>query len=306
MLKSRLTNPLLQIHIAVFLWGFTAILGKLISLETPQLVALRMTIAAVGYFLLPRTKSSVLALSFRKISYLLLIGVIICIHWLCFYQSIKEYNSSSIALVCLGTGPLFVLWIEYLLRIKKSISPQQILISIVALLGMYCISIGNSTQSFQMETFGSFEKSIFYGVMAAMLAAVFTILNSRATTTIEPLAISFVEMLSGAIVLWIFHIGSGGLNFLYAISISDGVYILILSIVCTCIPFLLSIYSLKKLDPFIVTLSVNLEPIYGLLFAAILFQEYKGFNTYFFLGAGLILFSVFLPNIWSPKKASQI
>ena len=164
---------------------------------------------------------------------------------------------------------------------------------------MYFIANGSKTEAFDVNEFGSFEWAIIYGILASFLAASFTIMNSNMTSEIQPEVISFVEMLSGAVCLLLFHFIFGAFDFLMEMKALDAVYILILSIVCTNIPFLLSIYSLKKLEPFIVTLTVNLEPIYGLIFAAVLFGEYKNFNSNFYLGSLLILFSVFLPLIFS-------
>lgn len=297
MTKFSISNPLLQIHIAVFLWGFTAILGKIISLPTTELVFLRMAIAMTGFLVLQKTRREVQALKRSQWLQLFSIGVIICVHWLCFYQSIKEYNSASLALICLGTGPMFTLWLEVLTDRSKKFTWINLVISIVALLGIYLIAQGSKSNEFSISEPGRFEWAIFYGLMATLLASIFTILNGRATKDMPPLAISTIEMMAGAICLFLFLAGTNGLEFLTNMSFSDTGYIVILSICCTCVPFLLSIYSLQKLEPFIVTLTVNLEPIYGLIFAGIFWQEYQNFNIYFYLGSFLILFSVFLPMI---------
>lgn len=256
-----------------------------------------MSIAACVFFALNKTRVQLKSLTKSQFINLLVIGLIICMHWLCFYQSIKEYNSSSIALICLGTGPMFVVWIEYLMGINRKMSGINILISFIALLGLFLISQGGKNQSFDVAHIGAFERAIGYGVLATFLAASFTIMNSKMTNAIEPLVISFVEMLSGAAFLVLYHLLFESFDFIVQISASDTMYILILSVMCTNIPFLLSIYSLKKLDAFIVTLTVNLEPIYGLIFAAFIFQEYENFNLNFYLGSVLILASVFLPIV---------
>ena len=295
---------MIQIHLAVFLWGFTAIFGKLISIDTLGLVFLRMSLAALFYLLLKRTWVGLKKLKRHQVLKLLLIGSLICIHWLCFYQSVKEYNSASIVLICLGTGPMFVIWLEYLLKIKKKLSLQNVLIGLFAIIGM-CFLV-NSNESNTPNTIGAYEWAITYGVLAAFFAAVFTIMNSKVSNEIEPATISFVEMLSGGICLFIYHSLFNDFDFLWTISQKDLVYTLVLSLVCTNVPFLLSIYSLKKLDAFIVTLSVNLEPIYGLIFAGIIFNEHSNFNLTFYIGASLILVSVFLPIIfgkWKKRKA---
>jgi drug/metabolite transporter (DMT)-like permease len=295
-------HPLVQIHLAVFLWGFTAILGKLITIDTLGLVLIRMFLAALGFFVLSLTRDHINKLSCTKILKLFGIGAIICLHWLCFYQSIKEYNSSSIALVCLGTSPMFVIWLEYFARISKTISLQKIVISVIAIIGMYFIANGNKFQAFSLGAPGHYEWAIIYGILSSLLASVFTIMNGKMSNTVEPSVLSFVEMLSGGICLLFFTFLFSNFDFIQKINTSDIAYILILSFVCTNVPFLLSIYALKKLEPFVVTLTVNLEPIYGLIFAAILFQEHRGFNFQFYAGVVLILLSVFLPLLIAKWK----
>lgn len=289
---------------AVFLWGFTGILGKLISLPTIQLVFLRMSIAMMVYFAVPKTRQILAQLKLRQWRDLAMIGSIICVHWLFFYQSIKENNSASLGMICLGTGPMFILWIEYFTVKGRKISALNFAISLIAIIGIYLVSLGQADEK-NASKFGSYHWAIVYGIIATILAAVFTILNGKLSKTIDPLGISCVEMMSGALLLFCYHLFDSQLNFLTNLSIEDTIYISILSIFCTCIPFLLSIYALKKIEPFLITLTVNLEPIYGLAFAGIFWQEYKYFNIYFYLGSILILFSVFLPMIsdrWKRHK----
>lgn len=295
-------HPVFQIHLAVFLWGFTAILGKLISMDTLGLVFIRMFLAAFGFLILPMTRAHLKKLTRYQFIKLFGIGAIICLHWLCFYQSIKEYNSSSIALVCLGTSPMFVIWLEYFARISKTISLQKILISVIAIVGMCFIANGNKIQEFSLDTPSRYEWAIFYGVLSSLLASVFTIMNGKMSNDTEPGVLSFIEMLSGGLCLFLYIFFFSSFGFLQKIPSSDVFYILILSFICTNVPFLLSIYALKKLEPFIITLTVNLEPIYGLIFAAILFQEHEGFNLQFYTGVILILFSVFLPLLIAKWK----
>lgn len=307
MKKPFFSHPLFQIHLAVFLWGFTAILGKLITIETIGLVVIRMLLAALGFLILPMTRNKLKTLTFVKLLQLMGVGVIICLHWLCFYQSIKEYNSSSIALVCLGTSPMFVIWIEYFTRISKSMSYEKICVSVIALVGMYFVSQGNNNNTIQTNTLGSYEWAIIYGILSSLLASIFTIMNGRLVQSTEPSLLSFIEMLAGAVFLFIIICLFYSFDFINQMTLSNSLYILILSFICTNLPFLLSIYALKKLEAFVVTLTVNLEPIYGLFFAALVFNEHTAFNTYFFLGVLFILTSVFLPialNKWKKANAS--
>jgi len=195
---------------------------------------------------------------------------------------------------------MFVIWIEFLLRIRREISMLDVMISLVAIAGMSLIYYGNEVNTIDLHLY---KWAIFYGIMAAMLASIFTIMNKKASKEIEPLAISFVEMMTGAILLFFVLLSQNLLPQISQIALRDWFWILILSVLCTNIPFLLSIYALKKLNPFTVTLSVNLEPIYGMLLAGIFFQEYKNFNLYFFIGSFLILISVFLPLIFNRDES---
>lgn len=288
-------------HIAVFLWGFTAILGKLISVNALLLVFLRMSLAALGFYIIPYTRRQIAALSNRQILNLALIGAFICLHWLCFYHSIKVFNSSSIALICLGTSSMFVIWIEFIIKLRNHISKIDIAISLVAILGMVFIYHGNEHE-FAVRELSQYKWAIFYGTMASLLASIFTIMNKKMTEGVEPFAISFIEMLTGALILLLYIFSQGLLIHLPQIQVMDWIYLCLLSVFCTIIPFLLSVFALKKLDAFTVTLSVNLEPIYGIVLASLLFHELTNFNIFFFVGAGLILISVFLPLIFKSKK----
>jgi drug/metabolite transporter (DMT)-like permease len=288
-------NPYVQIHIAVFLWGFTAILGKLISLDAIELVFFRMSLAALGYVLIPKTREGFLALSKKKLSALCLIGTIICLHWLSFYGSIKVANSSSLALACLGTGPLFTAWLEPLFNKEKKIALNEIFISILAIIGIIFIAFGDRNQNFEWN--GAYFTAMLLGILASVLAAIFSLMNKHFTAGVNPFTISFVEMTIGALLLSLFLLATHSFPQLSAMSTSNWIYILILSTLCTNIPFLLSIFAIKKLNPFVITLTVNLEPIYGFIFAAILFHEYNQFSLPFYFGSLLILLSVFVEPI---------
>mgnify|MGYP000155863021 CR=1 FL=1 len=188
------------------------------------------------------------------------------------------------------------------------ISYEKIIVSLIALVGMYFIANGNKLQVFHINKLGHYEWAIVYGVLSSFLASVFTIMNGKISQQIEPAVLSFVEMLAGGLCLLLFTLLFLDFDFIHEINFKNGLYILILSFLCTNVPFLLSIYALKKLEAFVVTLTVNLEPIYGLFFAAILFQEFTAFRPEFYLGAGFILLSVFLPIIigkWKRSKTSS-
>lgn len=303
-LKKLSNHPFLQINISVFLWGFTAILGKLISIETILLVFLRMLIASSVFFLFPQTRLGLKNISKAQFRQLAVIGSFICLHWLCFYYSIKVFNSSSLALVCLGTGPMFVVWVEHWFFKSKKISFSEILISIIAIIGLIFVAFGNKEQvEFQWN--GNYQIALFFGLMASLLAAIFTLMNKKYTKDISPFTTSFVELFTGALWLGMYLLFDFRILEIGQISSLDWSFILALSVLCTNIPFLLSIFALKKLNAFTVTLTVNLEPIYGMIFAAILFKELNHFSYLFFIGVFLILISVFIKPIYSLIQPSE-
>jgi drug/metabolite transporter (DMT)-like permease len=254
-----------------------------------------MSLAAIGYFLIPKTREGFFELSLKKLSALCLIGTIICLHWISFYGSIKVANSSSLALACLGTGPLFTAWLEPLFNKGKKITPNEIFISILAIIGIIFIAFGDKNQRFEWN--GSYITAILLGIIASILAAIFSLMNKHFTSGVNPFTISFVEMCIGALLLSLFLLCTHNFPSLNTITKSNWIYILLLSTLCTNIPFLLSIFAIKKLNPFIITLTVNLEPIYGFIFAALLFQEYNQFSLAFYFGSLLILLSVFVEPI---------
>jgi drug/metabolite transporter (DMT)-like permease len=302
-MPSKSKTPYIQMHIAVFLWGFTAILGKLISISSLSLVFWRMCLAAIGFMLIPYAWKSFRTLSAKKISVIMGIGIIICIHWICFYYAIKVANSSSLALACLGTGPLFTLWLEKLFIKSKKIHFLEIFISILSIVGIIFIAFGSSSEA--LDWTSNYIIAVFFGVLASALAAVFSLMNKHLTDGVSPYTISMLEMTAGALflsmVLWKMQLWIPIEN----IDSNDKMYLLLLSIFCTNIPFLLSVFAIKKLEAFIVTLSVNLEPIYGFIFAAILFKEYNQFSIYFFIGTIIILSSVFLTPWIHKSKISK-
>ena len=275
-------KALFELHLAIFLAGFTGILGKLIQLPQGPLVWYRMgltSISLLGWMYVTRRLKSI---PFRELIKIGSVGIIVAIHWLCFYGSIK-YSNVSITLVCFSSSSFFSALIEPIIR-KQRPSATELLLSLVAIAGIYIIMQFDSRYTF----------GIILGIAAAFFSALFTILNKTLTVRHDAYTITLYEIGTGflglcCLIPWfILHTPSQ----FWIPSPMDWIYLLILSIVCTVWAFSLAINSLNHVSSFTMNLSYNLEPVYGILLAFLLFHENKNLHSGFYWGMGLILISV--------------
>lgn len=274
-------------HIAIVLWGFTAILGKLISLDEGLLVWYRMffsTVAMAVFLAIQKRQWKLPQGQFMPIS---LIGLVITLHWITFYGAIKASNV-SIAISCFSSVALFTAVMDPLLKGKRP-KASELLLGIAVIAGIYIIFTG---QKF-------YFKGIVLSVISAFLASLFTILNKRISNKIDPAVITFYELGTGFLLLtillpaWMSYNAS---TFILP-ETRDLQYILILSIFCTTVAFTLSLHALQKIDAFTMNLSVNLEPLYSIILAFLLFKEHEFLTTQFYIGSALILSAVVIHGI---------
>ncbi len=276
----------LYLHICVFLWGFTAILGKLISLQALPLVWWRVFISTLTLALiLPR--APLRALSSNQLFRLGGIGVLVGLHWLCFYGAIKLSNA-SIAVATMATASFFSALAEPLI-LKKPGKWYELALGILILPGM-ALLVGNIDWSYKIG-FG-------VGVLGALLAAVFTALNKQVLDSASPpppLAISFVELFAawGVCTLALPFVWLGRPDLVFVPSPTDWLWLMVLAWLCTVLTYYLSLLAMRHLTAFVTNLSINLEPVYGVVLAALIFQEHKELNKGFYLGVGIILLAVF-------------
>ncbi|MFN5218631.1 MAG: DMT family transporter [Sphingomonadales bacterium] len=295
-------NPRLKaltyLHIAVFLWGFTAILGKLISYDSLNLVWHRMLITAAVYFCIPAVWKGVSALSRKDILIFMGIGVIVAMHWLTFYGSIKLGNSASVTLACLGSASFFSAVLDPLIN-RKPFRMRELLLGLLVIAGILIINYALDTDKTESHHYGA---AILTGIISAALAALFTTLNKKHIERASSLSISAIEMLSGALLLSLVFpmLADSNATWIPEFNPQNGqydlVWILILAIVCTNLTFYLGTFALQELSAFTANLSVNLEPIYGIVLGAIIFNEHDALGVQFYLGASLILISVFIQS----------
>lgn len=307
-------KALIYLHISVFLWGFTAIFGKLISYDSFTLVWHRMTLTAAVYFLFPNVWKQLFQLKKKEILRFLGIGAIVCAHWLTFYGSIKVGNSVSITLACLGSSSFFASIFEPLF-LKQRFQKRDIISGLVVILGVAFISLSLPEPP---DANSSYTPAIVIGITSAALAALFSTLNKKYIDNAPPLTISALEMLSGAILLGLvallmfpeslsifptFNLELFDHNNLQNGSI-DLLWLILLSVLCTNLTFYLATIALKQISAFTANLSVNLEPVYGIVLGIWVFKENQDLNVAFYLGTIIILAAIFV-NVFIKEKVLE-
>lgn len=271
----------IELHIAVLLWGFTAILGKWIQLPALDLVWWRVGITSLSLLVFVQWGRKVAALPPAMIATYMGIGVVVGLHWVTFYGSIKLANA-SVTLVCMATTSFFAALIEPLV-LRRRVERIDLLLSILIIPAMVLV-----VQSLA----GSMMLGVACGLLSAALAATFSVLNKKYIDRADAYTITFVELGSAFLFLTIvMGMADFGRVQHYALPPSslDWLWLIVLSLVCTTLTFVLSLRALKALSAFASTLVVNLEPVYGIILAIFLLEEHKELSPYFYLGAAIIL-----------------
>jgi drug/metabolite transporter (DMT)-like permease len=269
----------MQIHLCVVLWGFTAILGKLISLPAPALVWWRMLMVTLMLAAVPRVWRGLGAMSWRLVAAYAGIGVLITLHWLTFYGSIKLANA-SVAATCMGLVPVFLSVVEPLVS-RRAFNPGEMLIGAAVVPGVALVVGGVPS---------GMRYGIVVGVVSAVLVAFFGALNKRLVEHGDPFAVTAIELGTGALLLTFLlpvspHAGAA----FPTPSARDALLLLTLSSVCTLLPFTLSLVALRHMSAFGAQLAVNLEPVYTGLIASTLLGERRELEHRFYLGVLLIV-----------------
>ena len=290
MLSDNLKSYL-HLHIIVFVWGFTAVLGALITLDALPLVWYRMSIAVVFIILYIWYQKIPLQLPRRILLQLLFAGLIIALHWFTFFRAIKVSNV-SVTLACLSTGAFFTSLIEPLWLGRKVIW-YEVFFGIIVVFGLSII--------FKVES--HYIEGILLALSSAFLSATFSVINSQFAKTYNPSVISFYELLGGVLFFSIYLLWNQSFTIdFFKISASDWMYLAILSTICTAYAFIASVKVMKFLSPYTVMLTINLEPIYGIILAVIVFQEKEKMSREFYIGAAIILITVIANGIVKQLK----
>jgi drug/metabolite transporter (DMT)-like permease len=273
-----------QLHIAILFAGFTAILGKLISLNEGYLVAYRMFISAVTLAAILFFRKELMKLSWKKALQLFAVGAIISLHWVSFYGSIK-YSNVSVSVTCLSAIGFFTSLFEPIIM-RRRIDIVEVLLGLLAIAGIYLI----------FNFYPEYKTGIIFGIISAMLACLFPIFNKTLLKEVSPKTVTLYEMTGGFLALcFILPLYLHFFPAKYFIPTSvDWFWLLILSWICTVFAFILSLNALKHLSPFTTNLSYNLEPVYSIIMAFIIFKENKFLGAGFYYGFALILLAVSL------------
>ncbi len=291
MLNDKFKNHL-HLHFLVFIAGFTAILGKLITIEAVSLVWYRMVIASILMFIYVKVAKIDVKVNRKSLIKFSIAGIIIALHWITFFGSI-DVSNISITLAMFSTGAFFASFIEPIIY-KRKIIWYEILFGIMVIIGVYII-----TQS-EMKHI----KGILLGISSAFFSSLFAVMNGKFLEEHSATKISFYEFIGGVIFISIFIqlFGDGFSMEYFDISGSDFGYLFLLASVCTAYAFIASVYVMKHISPYTVVLTYNLEPVYGVLLALIYFPESEKMSPAFYYGAAIILVTVILNGILKNVK----
>lgn len=276
----------LHLHFIVLIWGFTAILGLLISMPPVEVVFYRTLLASLGLYILLKVSGRSAKIHYpRMVMIILGTGILIAIHWVLFFLSARISNAS----VCLAGMATCSLWTSLIepLSLGKKIKGFEVVLSIIAFVGIGVI--------FNVEF--EYLTGLIVAVISALISAIFTVINGRLSKQYDPYVITYYEMIGACLSILLFYP-------LYALyftdeiiwmpSSSDWVWLLALALICTVYAYSASVELMKRLSAFSINLVVNLEPVYGIILALLIFGASEEMSGGFYLGTGLILTSVLL------------
>ena len=273
-------RALLELHACVVLWGFTAILGKLITLSAAQLVWWRMLLVTLALAAIPRVWRGLRAIPARHRAVYAGIGCVVAAHWLAFYGSVKLANA-SVAATTMALAPVVTALIEPWLT-RSKFERHNVLLGILVIPGV-ALAVGGIPDSMHL--------GFWVGVASAALAALFNSLNKRHLGEHDAMAVTGLEVGAGLILLTLL---AGALREPIVLpDVSDAAWLLILAIACTLVPFALALRALRHLSAFTTQLAVNLEPVYAVAIAVLILGEARELGATFFLGVGIVMAAVF-------------
>ncbi|NGY06477.1 DMT family transporter [Solimonas terrae] len=280
-------KPQLQIHLCVLLWGFTAILGKLIALPATVLVWWRMVLVLMVLACVPRVWRGLRALPRQLVAVYAGIGLLVTLHWLTFFAAIKLANA-SVAATCIALGPVFLSLIEPWVAGRR-VDLREMLLGVLVVPGVALVVGGIPT---------GMRLGLLVGVSSALFVACFSALNKRYVERADALLVTTLELGTGAVVLTAVLPWSNGHGFSPDVFMlpapNDLALLSLLAFACTLLPFNLSLIALRRLSAFAALLAVNLEPVYAILLAIAVLGEQRELGISFYAGVVVILSTVLL------------
>lgn len=285
---------LFRLHLIVFLWGFTAILGKLIHANAQILVFYRMLFAAIFLFVFIRIyKKESIKVSKKIFFQLAAIGFTMALHWYCFFYSIKVSNV-SIALSCLSLSTLFASILEPII-FKRKIDISEVVMGVVI---VACILLIFKTE-FQ------YKEGIMYGILCAVFGTIFSVFNGKMFGKTSSGNIIFYEIFCGWFILMLFYLFSGQIFQMNEINYRDIALICLLASVFTAFPMLESVKLMKYISPFTLILTVNLEPVYGIILAFFIFGESEHMSPIFYIASAVMILAIIANGLIKAKKTKN-
>ncbi len=277
-------SALLQLNLAVFIWGFTGVLGRAITLNSGWLTWWRMLITVATLLLMYGYKKRIQKINLKDFFRIGFVGFVLALHWLCFYGSIKMSNV-SIALTCLSTSGLASALLEPLF-FKRRIKPGEILLGLLTLSGVIIVYYTNL----------HFSMGIYIGLLAMLLTVFTSILNKKLVNDYKSETITIYQLSGGFLALTVlmplYHFLFPTEN-IFPVKF-DWLWLIILAWVCTIWTYFLYVSALRKITPFTMNLTLTLEPVYGIILAFVLYKENESLSKHFYIGLLLILLAVFL------------
>ncbi|WP_184559788.1 DMT family transporter [Chryseobacterium sediminis] len=286
---------LFRLHLIVFLWGFTAILGKLIHANAQVLVFYRMLFASIFLFVFIRVfKKESIKVSKKIFFQLAAIGFAMALHWYCFFYSIKVSNV-SIALSCLSLSTLFASILEPII-FKRKIDISEVVMGTVI---VACILLIFKTEF-------HFKEGIIYGILCAVFGTIFSVFNGKMFGKTSSGNIIFYEIFCGWFILMIFYLLSGQIFQMNEINYRDLALICLLASVFTAFPMLESVNLMKYISPFTLILTVNLEPVYGIILAFFIFGESEHMSPIFYIASGVMILAIIVNGLIKARKTKNL
>lgn len=276
----------LNLHLIVFIWGFTAVLGALITIHADALVWYRMLFAAVFLFLFILFKKESFRIPIREFFKLFFVGLLMAVHWIFFFEAIHVSNV-SITLAVFSLGAFLASILEPIFY-KRKVLWYEVFFGLVIIAALAMIL--------------QVEMQYFAGMMLALtsiiIGVLFTLMNGKLIENHEPSVITFYEFLAGVFFITIYFLFTNKFNVnFFILTTTDWVYLLILSSVCTAYAFTASVKVMQILSPYTVMLTTSLEPVYGIILAYLIIGEKEKMSVEFYVGAVLIVITVILNAI---------
>ncbi|MGV6944728.1 DMT family transporter [Sphingobacterium kyonggiense] len=282
MSNLTINRNILILHFTVLIWGFTGVLGELISVSALHLVWYRVLIAALSLWVFFMFKRRSIRVSMAQLGQYLAVGSLVGLHWVLFFHAIK-ISTVSVTLVTLSSVTLFTSILEPIIN-RKRIAISDVMVGLLIIFGIYLIF------KFEFQYFWG----IVYGLSCAFCASIFSIFNARMVKKASPTIITFYEMIGAFLVVSIMLAVVGQFDEQLYLSQSDLLYLLLLGGLCTAFAYVLGVAVMKELSAFTVALTTNLEPVYGIILALMIFGQREAMSTGFYFGAIIILGAVFI------------